>query len=176
MVPGVAAAQSPRSAPAVKPADPCLMVIFGASVDLTRRLLVPTLYNLACDGRLPQHFAVAGVARDELTTDSFRDTMTEAVRSFHTRAAFNEAIWETIRPRRHYVPGNFDAPELSRRLAGFLDELDAAHETQGNLLLYLAITPVLFGTVADRLAEAGFVRRPRGWSRLIVEKPFGRDL
>src|SRR5437870_1105506 len=97
-------------------ADPCLLVIFGASGDLTRRLLMPALYNLLCDGLLPARFAVLGMAMDELTSDEFRERMTREIRSFSTRQDFDQAAWDNLRPRLHYLPGKFEDEAAFARL------------------------------------------------------------
>jgi glucose-6-phosphate 1-dehydrogenase len=165
----------PPRGPAV-PADPCLMVLFGASGDLTRRLLMPSLYNLHCDGLLPRQFAVLGTARDELTTEAFRDRLTSEIRTFSTRAQFDPAAWADLAGRLQYVPGEVDDPAAYRRLADLAARLDAERGTGGNVLFYLAVPPALFGTISAHLDNAGFRRRDRGWVRLIVEKPFGHDL
>ena len=159
-----------------KSAEPCVLVILGASGDLCKRLLMPTLYNLACDGLLPQKFAVVGMARDGWTTDEFRTRMSEGLATFHTRAAYDPVIGQQLVDQLHYLPGEFDDPAAYARLDAFLKGIEAQTQTGGNVLLYLATTPALFGLIADRLAAAGFVKRPHGWSRLIVEKPFGKDL
>jgi glucose-6-phosphate 1-dehydrogenase len=157
-------------------AEPCVLVILGASGDLCKRLLMPTLLNLACDGLLPDRFAVVGMARDLWSTDEFRTRMTDGLATFHTRASYDAGIGQELVAKLHYLPGEFDDPAAYARLDAYLRDLEAKLETGGNILLYLATTPALFGTIATQLAAAGFVRRPRGWSRLIVEKPFGKDL
>src|SRR5438067_10427341 len=89
------------------PGEPCLLVIFGASGDLTKRLLMPALYNLSCDGLLPDQFAIVGIAMDELTTDSFRERMAHDIRSFNTRKEFDAALWDKLCSRLYYTPGKF---------------------------------------------------------------------
>jgi glucose-6-phosphate 1-dehydrogenase len=157
-------------------AAPCVLVILGASGDLCKRLLMPTLLNLACDRLLPERFAVVGMSRDGWTTDEFRTRMTDALSTFHTRAQYDRALGQELVAKLHYLPGEFDDPAAYARLDAYLKDLETRLGTGGNVLLYLATTPVLFGSIATQLAAAGFVRRPRGWSRLIVEKPFGKDL
>src|SRR4051794_36326561 len=128
--------------------EPCVMVLFGASGDLTRRLLMPALYNLACERLLPERFAVVGAARDDLTTDEFRARLSADIRTFSTRRTFDEAAWDALAGRLHYLPGPFDAEETYARLSDFLGQLDADVGTLGNRLFYLAIPPVLFRVVA----------------------------
>ena len=89
------------------PGDPCIMVIFGASGDLTKRLLMPALYNLHSDGLLPAQFAVVGIALDELTTDTFRERMSRDIRQFNTRTDFDEKAWNDLCGRLYYTPGKF---------------------------------------------------------------------
>src|SRR5687767_15438338 len=97
-----------RSAQASEPTgDPCVVVIFGASGDLTKRLLMPALYNLACDGLLPKRCAIVGMARDDLGTDGFRQKMTEDVQKFSTRAQFDARVWSQFVSRLYYTPGDF---------------------------------------------------------------------
>jgi glucose-6-phosphate 1-dehydrogenase len=158
------------------PPEACLLVLFGASGDLTRRLLMPALLNLACDGMLPEHFAIVGVARDNYSTEQFRTHLTEEVRKFCTRPTFDSAVWNQLAARIHYVTGDFADPDTYRRLAEVTTRVGAEQKIGDNLLFYLAVAPSLFGPVADRLDEAGFRRREHGWARLIVEKPFGHDL
>src|SRR5436190_10844842 len=90
--------------------QPCVMLIFGASGDLTKRLLVPAIYNLACDGLLSENFAVLGSAMTPMTTDSFREQMSgeeNGIRKFHTRPTFDEGVWNGLVSRFHYLPGSF---------------------------------------------------------------------
>ena len=160
----------------VPPGDPCLIVIFGASGDLTKRLLMPALYNLACDGLLPEQFAIVGIALDELTTEDFRGRMTADIKKFNTRKTFDEANWQKLVSRLHYTPGNFGDPEAYRRLAELVAKLDAEYQADGNIIFYMATPPSVFGLISEHLSDAGFKKREKGWTRIIVEKPFGRDL
>ena len=158
-----------------RPRDPCVMVIFGASGDLTKRLLMPAIYNLACDGLLPHNFALVGTARDDMNHESFRDQMSRDIRLFTTRD-FDESVWDEFVPNLYYLPGNFDDPATYQRLGQLLGEADAKHGTLGNCLFYLAVPPTVFSLIARQLGLAGLGREEKGWSRLIVEKPFGHDL
>ena len=153
----------------------CTLVIFGASGDLTRRLLVPALYNLACDGLLPGQFAVAGMALDELTSESFRERMTRDVLSFTTRKEFDAGAWEKLCSRLYYTSGKFDDATAFERLCELVVQLDGQYQAGGNVLFYLATPPSAFGLISGNLHSAGFDRLP-GWKRLVVEKPFGADL
>jgi glucose-6-phosphate 1-dehydrogenase len=157
------------------PGDPCVMVIFGASGDLTKRLLVPALYNLHCDGLLPPGFAVVGTAREDLTSDAFRERMTHDIRAFNTRKDFDARAWDGLCARLHYTPADFGDEAAFRRLRELVTKLDGQYGCGGNVLFYFAVPPSVFGLIARNLAAAGFQQGP-GWKRLIVEKPFGTDL
>ena len=152
--------------------DPCTIVIFGASGDLTKRLLMPAIYNLACDGLLPHDFALVGTARPDMTDQSFREQMSQDIRQFTTRD-FHEPVWDELVRNLYYLPGSFDDATLYQQLARLLAEVDARHQTQGNYLFYLAVPPLVFSLIARQLGLAGLAREENGWSRLIVEKPFG---
>ena len=154
----------------------CVMVLFGASGDLAKRLLVPALYNLACDGLLPKRFVLVGVAMDELTTEQFRERMSRDIRRFSTRRQFNEDVWRDLEARLYYTAGRFDDATTFTRLASIVATVDAEHELGGNVLYYLAVPPSLFGVISAQLAQAGQTAGDRGWRRVIVEKPFGHDL
>jgi glucose-6-phosphate 1-dehydrogenase len=152
--------------------DPCSLVIFGASGDLTKRKLFPALYSLAYRGLLPKSFAVVGVARTEESDDDFRDRMKESVQEFG-RDPFRDDVWEALAEGMRYVPMDFDDEEREDRLADALTELDEERGTRGNRVYYLAIPPSAFETVVTALGKR---RSTQGWTRLIIEKPFGHDL
>ncbi|MEM7245210.1 MAG: glucose-6-phosphate dehydrogenase [Acidobacteriota bacterium] len=161
--------------------DPCVLVLFGASGDLTKRLLMPALHGLAAEGDLPERFAIVGFALDELSTEDFRARMTEAVEELSPWGDVSPTAWSELVTKLHYVPGRFDSHEDYGRLAGVLTQLDEELETDGNVLFYLATPPPFFGTIAEALAETGLGGRSpehlgHGFKRLIVEKPFGHDL
>jgi glucose-6-phosphate 1-dehydrogenase len=155
--------------------EPCVLLIFGASGDLTKRLLVPALYNLACDGLLSDRFALLGASMDPLTTESFRARMSEDIRKFHTRNAFDQAVWDDLIARFHYTPAGFDDLGAFQRLKTEVAALDARQGIGGNVLFYFATAPRFFGLICEQLYRAGFQDGP-GWKRIIVEKPFGTDL
>jgi glucose-6-phosphate 1-dehydrogenase len=161
-----------------EPGESCILVIFGASGDLTKRLLVPGIYNLACDGLLPDRFAVLGTAITDWTTEQFRDRMNsedEGIRAFHTRQTFEEEPWQNLVEKFHYQPGRFDDPDHFQDLKTRIEELDKKHDAGGNVLFYLAVAPRFFSQICEMLHQAGLHQGP-GWRRIIVEKPFGRDL
>src|SRR5258706_6920064 len=157
------------------PTEPCIMIVFGASGDLTKRLLVPALYNLACDGLLPDHFALVGTARDELTTESFRERMTADIQRFHTRNEFDPVVWDKLVRRFYYVAGSFTETETLERLAVEVRRLDPEYGALGNVLFYFAVAPKFFGGLCRMIHDTGWKQGPR-WERIIVEKPFGTSL
>jgi glucose-6-phosphate 1-dehydrogenase len=152
--------------------DSCVLVIFGASGDLTRRKLFPALYSLAFRHLLPERFAILGSARSPMKTDDFRKAMGEAVRKYG-RDEFREEVWEELADATSYVPMEFEDEAGEDRIAQRLDELDRERGTEGNRVYYLAVPPNAISTLVREIGE----RRTRtGWTRLIIEKPFGRDL
>ena len=159
-------------------APPNTMIIFGASGDLTRRKLVPALYNLAHAGLLPERFAAVGFARRPWSDVQFRDEMGRGVSEFSRLGAPEADHWQRFGTMLEYHEGAFDDPAAYERLAGRLDALDRERGLAGNRLFYLAVPPTEFPTILHRLKGAGLIRPPDGgpWSRAIVEKPFGRDL
>jgi glucose-6-phosphate 1-dehydrogenase len=152
--------------------EPCALVIFGASGDLTRRKLFPALYSLAYRQLLPPEFAVVGVARTEMTDDEFRERMEEAVREFG-RDELRQDVWDSLAAGIRYVAAEFGSPEGVELLARTLTELDGERGTRGNRVYYLAVPPDAFEPLVRQLGER---RAAEGWTRLIVEKPFGHDL
>ncbi len=156
--------------------DPCILVVFGAGGDMTRRLLIPALYNLACDGLLSPRLAIIGVALDDMSTAEFRGRLGADLRRFTTRKEVDEAVWADFAGRMHYLSGRFEDQATYGRIAELIDAQTAQYGTGGNVLFYLATPPVVFGQIGERLAAAGLAMHASGWRRLIVEKPFGRDL
>jgi glucose-6-phosphate 1-dehydrogenase len=154
----------------------CAVVVFGATGDLTARKLVPALYNLARGRLTPGGFSIIGFARREMTDDQFRASMKEAVTRY-SREPIQEDIWDSFARGLHYVVGSFDDAEAYTRLADRLAKQDAAHGAGGNRLYYMATPPHAYAPISQRLGEAGLSRGANGgWARLVVEKPFGRDL
>ncbi|MGH6968265.1 MAG: glucose-6-phosphate dehydrogenase, partial [Stellaceae bacterium] len=155
-------------------ADPCTLVVFGASGDLTQRLLMPALYHLAAAKLLPDGFAVVGVARSPLNDAQFRAHIRDGLDKFAgiTPAA---APREWLLGRLSYIAGDFDDAETFKRLATTLKRRQRAKH--GNTLFYMATPPSVFAPLTERLGKAGFAKPAHGaWSRLVVEKPFGTDL
>lgn len=157
------------------PSHPCIMLVFGASGDLTKRLLIPALYNLACDRLLAKNFALLGTAMEGLTTASFRARMSEDIKRFHTRNEFDQVVWDDLVSRFHYHPGAFDDLDAFAELRRQAEQLDQRYQAGGNLLFYFATAPRFFGLICDNLHKSGF-KDGAGWKRIIVEKPFGTDL
>jgi glucose-6-phosphate 1-dehydrogenase len=159
-----------------QPAGPCAMVIFGAAGDLTKRKLIPALYNLARSRLLPQDFAIVGVARAPMTTDEFRQKMSRDIREFATDDV-EPGLWGWFAERLHYLPGNFEDSTLYPELRSMLETVDKEHGTRGNYFYYLATSPSFFSGVVQRLGEVGLIQEEHGrWRRVIFEKPFGQDL
>jgi glucose-6-phosphate 1-dehydrogenase len=173
-----------------KPADPCAMVIFGATGDLTKRLVIPALYNLSRTKMLPEHFVLIGVARAQGTTESWRDQLYDTLKSFVGNATteFNveqidEVAWKRLAEKMVYVRGDLNKPELYDKLRSALEEADKAWGTQGNAIFYLAVADRLFGSVVQQLGKANLTDQAedengkhRFWRRVVIEKPFGHSL
>jgi glucose-6-phosphate 1-dehydrogenase len=156
-------------------ADDCVLVIFGASGDLTRRKLLPAIYNLAEENLLPERFAVVGVARPRIDEGEYRQQMRERVTDAEGEPLEPDK-WKRIEERLEYVSGEFHDESLYQKLAARLAEIGARDSIPANYLFYFAIPPDLFATVADRLAASGLGSETDGWRRVVVEKPFGYDL
>jgi len=154
----------------------CVLVVFGGAGDLTRRLLLPALLNLAAEGELPERFTLVGFARTDLDDESFRQRLDDAVKD-HVRREVDPGLWATLRSNVRWVKGNFDDPEAYIRLRETLEEIRGEQGTSGCDLFYLACPPRFFGDVATQLDAVGLARGEDGRARrLVVEKPFGRDL
>ena len=156
--------------------EPCTLVIFGATGDLTHRKLVPALYNLAADGALPPAISVVGFARRDKSDEVFRGELEEAARK-HSRQSIHEELWGSFAAAICYHRSGFDDlagyESLAERLAG----MDAARGTRGNRLFYLAAAPDQFEVILENLRKSGLNKGVNGgWARVIVEKPFGTDL
>jgi len=158
------------------PAPPCAIVVFGAAGDLTKRKLLPALYNLKAYGLLARETAIIGVARRHATHEQFRAEQSTEIRSFATMPV-QDGLWAELREALYYEVGEFSDPDTYARLALLLDEVSRRHGTRGNVLFYLAVPPEAFGEIVGRLGGAGLLRETDGaFRRVVVEKPFGRDL
>ena len=152
--------------------DPCTLVIFGASGDLNHKKLMPALYSLMFRRLLPPRFAIVGVARTEGDDDAFRNDMKEALQK-HARDEFREDVWNDLAQNMHYVATDFSDDAGENRLQDLLVKLDGEHQLGGNRVYYLAVPPSAFPTIVDALGKQ---RSESGFTRVIVEKPFGHDL
>ena len=152
-------------------AEPCALVIFGASGDLTQRKLFPALYALAYRHLLPERFGIVGVARTEQKTEDWVAAMKKAVQA-HGRDEFKQDVWSGLAESMTYVATDFADEHGEDVVLDALRELDEKHGTAGNRVYYLAVPPAAFETIVNELGER---RGDEGWTRLIVEKPFGRD-
>src|SRR5262252_1940760 len=152
--------------------DACALVMFGASGDLTHKKLMPALYALAVRRLLPTRFAIVGVARTDGDDDSFRQDMEAAVKQ-HARDTFRQETWDELAAQLHYVATDFADPGGEDKVHDLLAKLDEDEQLGGNRLFYLAVPPPAFPTIVEALGKR---RDERGWTRLVVEKPFGHDL
>jgi glucose-6-phosphate 1-dehydrogenase len=165
------------------------MVIFGASGDLTKRLLAPALYNLSRTNLLPEGFSVIGIGRTEETSQGWRDSLHDflttsvAKRSEFNGSRIDEAAWNRLAEKMTYLRGDLSTPELYASLGGVLEEHKRTRGTEGNAIFYLAIADRFFGTVIDQLGAAGLTTQEddgagqrRFWRRVVIEKPFGHSL
>jgi glucose-6-phosphate 1-dehydrogenase len=159
-------------------APSCALVIFGASGDLTQRKLVPALFDLCHERALPEGLAVVGFARRPWSTEDFRREMRAGADRFARHRPVEAAPWERFAARLDYVPGAFDDQAAYARLKARLETLDAERGLEGNRLHYLAVPPDQHAIVLRNLQQAGLIHPPHQtpWTRVIVEKPFGRDL
>jgi glucose-6-phosphate 1-dehydrogenase len=156
--------------------DPCSFVIFGASGDLTHRLLIPALYNLAAGGLLPPMFSIIGIGRTKLSTEAFRDGLEKALRQFATRPTDDRIVHELL-GCISYLDGEADDPGTYERLGQELARIARKRNGPDNYLFYLATPPAAFEPITRRLGESRLAREADGsWRRVIIEKPFGTDL
>jgi glucose-6-phosphate 1-dehydrogenase len=160
---------------ATEPAPPCTLVVFGATGDLTRRLLVPALRNLRRDGLLSDRFRLIGIASRDIGDEGFREHLRQSMQQFTAGQGETDIPW--LLERSHYVSGKFDDPGLFQRLAEAFNRPGIAPGVSDNGLFYLATPPSEFAKVVTQLGKAGLVRESDGhWRRFIIEKPFGHDL
>ena len=157
-------------------ASPCVMVIYGASGDLTKRKLLPALANLAQEGLLSRQFAIIGFSFDQLTTDAFREKLSAEMKQFAPESLTDD-LWKWFLERIYYVHGDFNDSAAYQRLKDQVAAVEKEHNTQGNRFHYLAVAPAFFSPIVRKLGEAGLTKEGNGnWTRVIVEKPFGHDL
>jgi len=156
-------------------AGPCALIIFGASGDLTKRKLVPAVYSLARQNLLPSSFFILGAARTEMNDDAFRQAMRQALEEHGDEGIADETLWESFASRLYYIPIDPAIHPTAENFTKRLNELDDQWGTGGNHLFYLSTPPSSFGPFI-RMLQENHLNRSEGWVRIIVEKPFGRDL
>jgi len=166
------------------------MILFGATGDLAKRLVVPALYNLSCAGELPEHFALIGVARGEDDVESWRQTLYDALKGFVGNGSgtfstdrIDEDAWKRLADGMFFVQGDLTEPEPYTELCTVLGDVAKKRGTKGNAIFYLAVADQLFGPVVDQLSKAGLTEqklddagKPTHWRRVVIEKPFGHSL
>jgi len=160
--------------------DPCSVVIFGATGDLTSRKLCPAIYQLGRDGQLPPNFACVGFARREKSNEQFRDELKKEVGTYSRIQPMDETYWENFKEKLFYHRSEFDSDEGYAALAERLKQIDSTHATGGNRIFYLSVQPKYFPIIIEKLAKNGLIydahHTTDRWSRVIIEKPFGHDL
>jgi len=158
-------------------AEPCIVIIYGASGDLTKRKLVPALYRLSQERLLPGEFAIVGVSRTAMSHEEFRDKMKDAIVTYSEAKRVDEAVWQSFAQGIFYVPGDINDSEAYRRLRELLDRIDRERGTGGNRVFYLSTAPAQYSEAISQLGAAGLAKpEGKGWTRIIIEKPFGTDL
>ena len=158
-------------------AEPCIVVIFGASGDLTKRKLVPALYRLVQERLLPAEFAIVGLARTKMTDDEFREKMKEAVAEFSEAKQVDEDVWNSFAQGLYYITADIGTSDDYKKLTELLDRVDRERGTSGNRLFYLSVAPRFYAEAVEQLGRAGLTKAKDGsWVRVIIEKPFGSDL
>ena len=155
--------------------SPCAVVIFGATGDLSKRKLLPSLYRLFYEGRIPQNFAVIGTSRSPMSDDEFRSMMKDSVSKFLEDAPFDETVWNSFAPALFYIPGDINKPDTYTKIAAKLGEVETSRQTGGNVLFYLSTQPSYYAEVVEEIGRAN-LEHGKGWRRVIIEKPFGHDL
>ncbi|HEV7235815.1 MAG TPA: glucose-6-phosphate dehydrogenase, partial [Ktedonobacteraceae bacterium] len=156
--------------------EPCVMVIFGATGDLTHRKLLPALYNLALEHPLPAGFSVVGFARRPYSDDEFRQQALESINAYSRQKPVNPQVWDSFAAGIRYLQSDFHDPSGYDRLNNLLNSLDQERGTSGNRIFYLSTPPSQYPEIIQRLGAAGLNKGRKGWTRIIVEKPFGHDL
>jgi len=156
--------------------EPCAMVIFGGSGDLTRRKLVPALYNLSRKRMIPGGFTILGISRSPMKDEEYRSRLREWVDKAEEAAPSDPETWEPFSQGIYYLPANFHDAAMYARLKEVLAEYDTRRGTGGNRIFYLATAPSDYVDIIRNLGSAGMAREDSGWVRAIIEKPFGRDL
>ncbi|HVR84133.1 MAG TPA: glucose-6-phosphate dehydrogenase [Planctomycetota bacterium] len=161
-----------------RPPDPCVIVIFGVTGDLTHRKLAPALYNLARQGDLPERYAIIGTSTSVSPAVEFRAQLRESISKYSRTQPIDEAVWNRFSAPLDTVAANVNAPADYQRLRKTIEDLERKYDLQGNRLYYLAVPPGVFPVILRNLKDSGLLHPPGGlpWSRVVIEKPFGRDL
>src|SRR5713101_2375792 len=159
-------------------AEPCAVVIFGASGDLARRKVIPALYDLSARNALAPRYALVGFARTPMTDEAFRASATDAAKSISEVGPIDPQKWKAFAENLSYSPGEYADQESYARLAKRLAALDQEKGLGGNRLFYLSTPPEVYADIVEQLGRAGLARpgSANSWVRIIIEKPFGRDL
>jgi glucose-6-phosphate 1-dehydrogenase len=157
------------------PVHPTTLVIFGATGDLARRKLLPALYNLGHEGALPERFNVIGIARSQMDDDAYRELAKESIEHFSRRPC-DEQVESALLERIRYIPGSFDDPQVYEQIAQITGDLDDEAGMPLNRVFYLSTAPGFFETIVGQLGQKGLDRREGAEVRIVIEKPFGRDL
>ena len=168
-----------QSLPRTRVPEPCAVVLFGATGDLTHRKLVPALYHLARGGNMPTDYAVLGFARRDWSDDFFRDDLGKSLKEEAGGDGEFDQLWPQFANHLAFTPGSFDDSEAYVKLKAKLVALDKSHGTRGNRLYYLAVAPEYFSVIIEQLGKAGLIypsQQDSPWSRVVIEKPFGHDL
>ncbi len=156
---------------------PCSVLIFGANGDLTMRKLLPALYRLAYERKLPPGFSIVGNSRTAMTHEQFREKMRVSVQKFIENSPFDEALWEDFARGLFYVPGELGDPKCYEALKAQLDAIEKERGTGGNVLFYLSTQPSFYASVVEQIGASGLAQHEGGgWRRVVIEKPFGHDL
>lgn len=154
---------------------PCTVVIFGANGDLTKRKLLPALYRLAYERRLPPGFAIIGLSRTPMSDDEFRSRMKESVMKFLEDSPFDESLWASFAQGLSYIAGDVSDPATYEKLGQSIQQVSEARQIGANVLFYLSTQPSQYAEIAENLAAAK-LNTAEGWRRIVIEKPFGHDL
>jgi glucose-6-phosphate 1-dehydrogenase len=159
-------------------AEPCAVVIFGASGDLAKRKVIPALYDLAQHNSLGERYAIIGFARTHMSDETFRATLSEAAKTISEVGPIDPTKWEQFAANLYYVTGEYNDQDAYAALAKRLGELDQEKKLGGNRLLYLSTPPEVYPDIVEQVGRAGLNHPagPTAWTRIIIEKPFGRDL
>ncbi len=153
---------------------PCSLVIFGASGDLTHRKLIPALFDLFKKHLLPSSFNLVGLSRSRVSDEEFKEKLKESLRE--SEPGLSHSLWESFSRNFHYLSGGYDDPQTYQELSKILGELDKKNGTLGNRIYYLSTPPNVFETILVHLGATGLAREEKGYARVVIEKPFGRDL